>query len=76
MTESSKNLHNILLSICFSVILWIIIDNYLISIKFWQFILIEIAIAIMEIISKFVKEKSGIQSEKFSNTSQEKINGS
>jgi hypothetical protein len=55
-----KRIHNIALSILFSLLVWTIIDIFLIAITFWQFIIIQIAIGIGEVFSTFVKRKFGL----------------
>ena len=64
MTKASKRMHSFLLSVCFSIIVWFIITKFLIPIELWQFIIIEIAIAIGSIFSTFVKEKAGVKKPK------------
>lgn len=55
-----RKIHNIALSILFSALVWILVDNFLIAITFWQFVIIEIIIGIGEVFSNFVKKKFGL----------------
>ena len=61
MTLSEKKLHGLLISLVMSLIVWIIIAYFLIDIAFWEFIIIEISIAIGQIFTTFIKEKLGIK---------------
>jgi hypothetical protein len=61
MTKTSKRMHSFLMSVCFSILVWLIISKFLFTIELWQFIIIEIAIAIGQLFSTFVKEKVGIK---------------
>lgn len=63
MTKSSRRLHSLLLSVTFSILVWIIVSKYLFPIKLWQFIIIEIVLAIGEVFSTFVKAKLGVITE-------------
>lgn len=46
MISNEKTLHAFFLSIVFTLLNWVVIDNLVVSIKFWQYIIIEIAILI------------------------------
>ncbi len=60
LTEKNKSVHRILISISMSVILWGLINAFLVKISIWHFIIIEICIGIGEIFSTFIKGELGI----------------
>ena len=50
-----------MISILLSILVWIIVDKYVIPIGLWEFIFIEIILAFSELFSTFVKEKAGLK---------------
>lgn len=60
MTDISKKFHNIIISILFSVLVWLLVNNYLVKMHLYEFICIEIIIGFSQIFCIFVKEKLGI----------------
>lgn len=50
-----------MLTIGFSLIAWLIVNTFIININIFQFIIIEIFMAFMEIFSTFVKVKTGLE---------------
>ena len=60
MTKTSIKFHNFIISVLMSILVWAMINQFLISIGLLQFIFIEIIIGISEVITNFVKEKAGL----------------
>jgi hypothetical protein len=60
MTKTSIRFHNFIISVLMSILIWAIVNQFLISIGLLQFIFIEIIIGISEVIVNFVKEKAGL----------------
>lgn len=59
-----KTIHNIILSVIFSIITWYIVNLYVVQIALKEFIIIEILMAFVQIFSNFVKVKAGLLDEK------------
>jgi hypothetical protein len=53
-------IHRALINVLMSLLVWSIVDYFIIPISFWQFVVIEIFIGIGELFSIFVKDKFGI----------------
>lgn len=60
MSKASRVFHRVLLSISMSALVWILINKFLVPVSFKEYIIIEISIAFGEIISTFIKEKTGV----------------
>ena len=50
-----------MLTVAFSLIAWFIVNIFIIEISIYQFIIIEVFMAFMEIFSTFVKVKTGLE---------------
>lgn len=61
MTKTSRRFHSFMISILLSILVWVIVNKYVVPIGLWDFIFIEIIIAISELFSTFVKEKAGLK---------------
>lgn len=59
-----KTIHNIILSVIFSIITWYIVNSYVVQIALKEFIIIEILMAFVQIFSNFVRVKTGLLDEK------------
>ena len=59
-----KTIHNIILSVIFSIITWYIVNLYVVQIALKEFIIIEILMAFVQIFSNFVRVKVGLLDEK------------
>ena len=57
----TKKLHSFTLTIAFSLLAWIIVNTFIVNINIFQFIIIEVFMAFMEIFSTFVKVKTGLE---------------
>ena len=57
----TKRLHSFMLTVAFSLIAWFIVNIFIIEISIYQFIIIEVFMAFMEIFSTFVKVKTGLE---------------
>jgi hypothetical protein len=60
MTKTDKKIHNFIISVLLSILVWNIVNKYVIPLTLMDFIYIEIIIGISEIFSNFVKEKMGL----------------
>ena len=58
--KNRNRLISFLISFLFSILLWVLINRFLIEISFWKCIIIEFSMAISYLFSKFVKEQVGI----------------
>jgi hypothetical protein len=57
MTIIEKTIHHALIAILFSIINWIIIDNFIINISFWKYFIIELLLVSSLKIFKFTIQK-------------------
>jgi len=47
MTKYEKILHRFIISILFSIASWFIINNLIVSVSFWKYLIIEILLLVM-----------------------------
>jgi hypothetical protein len=57
MTLKEKFFHSFFLGILFSVLNWLIIDNFIISLSIYEYILIELTLVVSMKLFKFTKQK-------------------
>lgn len=53
MTQKEKVFHNITLAIFFSIVNWLIVDNLIIPISFWKYLIIELMFVLSQKLFKF-----------------------
>ena len=53
MTQKEKVFHNIIIAIFFSIVNWLIVDNLIIPISFWKYLIIELMFVLSQKLFKF-----------------------
>ena len=53
MTQKEKVFHNIIIAILFSIVSWLIVDNLIIPISFWKYLIIELMFVLSQKLFKF-----------------------
>lgn len=61
MTNFQRGLHSLLLSIAFTLMTWMIIDSFIISLSFGKYLIIEVAILVSEKLYLFTLSKTNIR---------------
>jgi hypothetical protein len=64
MTKAEKKIHSFAISFLLTMVLWVIVTQFIIPIEFHKFILIEILAAFGNIFSIFIKDKFQINNSK------------
>mgnify|MGYP006269558949 CR=1 FL=1 len=57
MSIREKILHGLIISMCFSVVAWLIVNNLIITIPFWKYFIIELFLVGMMKLFKFTIQK-------------------
>jgi hypothetical protein len=66
------NFHSLMISICFALVGWIIINLCIVKLSLTQFIIIEVVMVILQIFANFVKVKLRLFSQPKSSNSYDK----
>ena len=61
MSMNKRIIHRFILGVSFSLILWSLVDNFLITIPIWKWIIIEILFGIWDYLCTFVKLSLGLE---------------
>jgi hypothetical protein len=61
MSIRQKKIHSFLIGLSFSLVAWLLVDNLLIHIALWKWVIIEIGLGIMEYFCNFVKQSLGVE---------------
>mgnify|MGYP003629915382 CR=1 FL=1 len=64
MKQAEKKIHSFAISFLLTMVLWVIVTQFIIAIEFHEFILIEILAAFGNIFSIFIKDKFQITNSK------------
>ena len=64
MKQAEKKIHSFTISFLLTMVLWVIVTQFIIAIEFHKFILIEILAAFSNIFSIFIKDKFQITNSK------------
>ncbi len=57
----SRKFHSFMLTVGLSLIAWFIVNQFIVEVTLTEFIIIELFMAFMEILSTFVKVKTGLE---------------
>jgi len=60
MTKYERVIHRFLISMLFSLASWFIINNLLVTISFWKYIIIEVLLLLMLKLSTVLTKKLGL----------------
>jgi hypothetical protein len=58
---AAKKFHSFMLTVALGLVAWFIVNMFIVKITILQFIIIEVFMAFMEILSTFVKVKVGLE---------------
>lgn len=61
MTNFQRGFHSLLLSFAFTLMTWMFIDSFVISVSFGKYILLEVAILISEKLYLFTLSKTNLR---------------
>lgn len=57
MSSIEKELHKLLISLCFSVLTWLIVDHFIVDLPLWKYFIIELLLVISWKFSIFTTRK-------------------
>ena len=60
MTKYEKVIHRFIVSILFSIASWFIINNLIVSVSFWKYLIIEILLLVMLKLNTMLTKKLGL----------------
>jgi hypothetical protein len=61
MSIRQKKIHSFFIGISFSIVAWLLVDNLLVEIALWKWVLIELGLGMMEYFCNFVKQSLGVE---------------